>query len=91
MYKHLHNLLGAVRCKLVLYSNMAKAQGSLAILTDYTKPTVKMLRDFQSRWGVSTTTYFRIEKELNRIYAIEAETEDYIRSATYEIEIEKSN
>lgn len=91
MTKHLRNLLGAVRYKTLLYSNMAKAQGTLRILTDYTQPTASMLRDYQHRYGVSLPTFFKLEKEINRIYAIEAETEDYIRGANYEAEIEKSN
>lgn len=91
MNKNLRNLIGAIRCKTVLYANMAKAQSKLSILTDYTKPTVTMLHDFQFRSGVSMATFFRIEKEVNRIYEIEAQTEDYIRGVKYEAEIKKSH
>ena len=91
MNKNLRNLLGAIRCKTLLYANMAKAQRTLSILTDYTKPTCKMLHDYQFRSGVSMPTFFRLEKEINRLYEIEAQTEDYIRGEMHEAKIEKSN
>lgn len=89
MNKNLRNLLGAIRCKTLLYANMAKEQRTLTILTDYTKPTVKMLDDLRFK-GV-TTEFFRIKREIDRIYTIEAETEDYIRGENHEAQIEKSN
>lgn len=90
MNKHLRNLLDAVRCKTILYSNMAKERGSLHILTCYTMPTLQLLNNLRKK-VCSVNDSFKITKEIDRIYMIEAETEDYIRSATYEIEIEKSN
>ena len=89
MNKNLRNLIGAIRCKTILYANMAKAQGTLSILTDYTKPTAKMLHDIQFRPGVAMPTFFRLEREINRIYEIEAKTEDYIRGEKHEAEIKK--
>ena len=91
MNKNLRNLLGAIRCKTVLYSNMAKAQRTLSILTDYTKPTAKMLHDLQFSRGVSMPAFFRLEKEINRLYEIEAETVDYIRGEVHEAKIKEGN
>ena len=87
MDKHLRNLIGAIRCKTLLYANEAKRNGSMTILTEYTFPTVKMLLDIQSKRKLSVSDYARIDKEIVRIYFIEAEIEDYIRGAKYETEI----
>lgn len=87
MNKHLRNLIGAVRCKTLLYANEAKRNGSMTILTDYTMHTVKMFIDLQSKQELSLSDRARIDKEIVRIYFIEAEVEDYIRGANYETEI----
>ena len=84
MNKHLRNLIGAIRCKTLLYAKEAKRNGTMTILTEYTIPTVKMLVDIQN---ISVSDRARINKEIVRIYFIEAEVEDYIRGANYETEI----
>ena len=89
MNKNLRNLISAIRCKTVLYANKAKAQGSLNILTAYTIPTTTMLLELFSRVGFDDR--LKIEKAIHWLYTIEAETENYIRSANYEAEIKKGN
>ena len=87
--KHLRNILGAIRSNTIPQANKAKAQGSLNILTDYTKPTTTTLLGLYSRVGFDDR--LKIEKAIRWLYTIEAETENYIRSATYETEIKKGN